>query len=45
MYKSVDNFMNNVISRSPGENEFHQAVHEVISSIWGYVQDLSLIHI
>ena len=39
MYKSVDNFMNNVISRSPGENEFHQAVHEVISSIWGYVQD------
>ena len=31
--------MKNVISRSPGENEFHQAVHEVISSIWGYVQD------
>ena len=39
MYKSVDVFMKNVISRSPGENEFHQAVHEVISSIWGYVQD------
>ena len=39
MYKSVDNFMKNVISRSSGENEFHQAVHEVISSIWGYVQD------
>ena len=39
MYKSVYNFMNNVISRSPCENEFHQAVHEVISSIWGYVQD------
>ena len=39
MYKSVDNFMKNVISRSPGEDEFHQAVHEVISSIWGYVQD------
>ena len=39
MYKSVDAFMKNVISRSPGENEFHQAVHEVISSIWGYVQD------
>ena len=32
MYKSVDAFMKNVISRSPGENEFHQAVHEVISS-------------
>ena len=39
MYKSVDTFMKNVISRSPGENEFHQAVHEVISSIWEYVQD------
>ena len=39
MYKSVDAFMKNVISRSPGEDEFHQAVHEVISSIWGYVQD------
>ena len=39
MYKSVDTFMKNVISRSSGENEFHQAVHEVISSIWEYVQD------
>ena len=39
MYKSVDAFMKNVISRSPGENEFHQAVHEVITSIWDYVQD------
>ena len=39
MYKSTDDFMKNVISRSPGENEFHQAVHEVISSIWEYVQD------
>jgi glutamate dehydrogenase/leucine dehydrogenase len=39
MYKSVDAFMKKVISRSPGENEFHQAVHEVISSIWEYVQD------
>ena len=39
MYKSVDAFMKNVISRSPGENEFNQAVHEVITSIWDYVQD------
>ena len=39
MYKSVDAFMKKVISRSPGENEFHQAVYEVISSIWEYVQD------
>ena len=39
MFKSVDTFMIIVITRSPGENEFHQAVHEVISSIWEYVQD------
>ena len=29
MYKSVDNFMKNVKSRTSGEDEFHQAVHEV----------------
>ena len=39
MYKSIDDFMKNVILRSPGENEFHQAVKEVTSSIWSYVQD------
>ena len=39
MYKSVDDFMKNVKSRSPGEDEFHQAVHEVFSSIWEFLQD------
>ena len=39
MYKSVDNFMNNVKSRTSGEDEFHQAVHEVFSSIWEFLQD------
>ena len=39
MYNSVDDFMKNVKSRSPGEDEFHQAVHEVFSSIWEFLQD------
>ena len=39
MYKSVDDFMKHVTSRSPGEDEFHQAVHEVFSSIWEFLND------
>ena len=39
MYKSVDDFMKNVKSRTSGEDEFHQAVHEVFSSIWEFLQD------
>ena len=39
MYKSVDDFMKHVTSRSPGEDEFHQAVHEVFSSIWEFLLD------
>ncbi len=34
MSETVAEFMDRVIARSPGENEFHQAVHEVIESIW-----------
>ena len=39
MYKSIDDFMKHVTSRSPGEDEFHQAVQEVFSSIWEFLQD------
>ena len=39
MYKSVDDFMKNVKLRTSGEDEFHQAVHEVFSSIWEFLQD------
>ena len=39
MYKSIDDFMKHVTSRSPGEDEFHQAVHEVFSSIWEFLLD------
>ena len=41
MYKSVESFMDIVNSRSPGEKEFHQAVHEVVESIWGFLQEHS----
>ncbi|MDP8223449.1 MAG: NADP-specific glutamate dehydrogenase [Candidatus Lernaella stagnicola] len=35
MYRSVDEFMGNyVIKKNPSEPEFHQAVHEVMESIW-----------
>ncbi|MDR9450150.1 MAG: NADP-specific glutamate dehydrogenase [Acidimicrobiia bacterium] len=34
MSETVAEFMNRVIARSPGEDEFHQAVHEVVESIW-----------
>tara|TARA_Y100000590_G_scaffold470044_1_gene661574 strand:+ start:5215 stop:6552 length:1338 start_codon:yes stop_codon:yes gene_type:complete len=37
MYKSVDAFMQTVIDKNPGQNEFHQAVEEVIESIWDYL--------
>ncbi|NOZ07472.1 MAG: NADP-specific glutamate dehydrogenase [FCB group bacterium] len=39
MYKSVDEFMDYVIAKNPAEKEFHQAVREVIESIWDYLQD------
>ena len=41
MYKSVESFMDVVNSRSPGEKEFHQAVHEVVESIWSFLQEHS----
>jgi glutamate dehydrogenase (NAD(P)+)/glutamate dehydrogenase (NADP+) len=39
MYDSVQSFMDDVISKNPGENEFHQAVFEVVDSIWDFLQD------
>jgi len=34
MYNSIDDFMNVVKNKNHNEIEFHQAVHEVIESIW-----------
>jgi len=39
MYKKVDDFMDTLIAKNPGQVEFHQAVEEVIESIWDYIQD------
>ncbi len=39
MYKSVDDFMAYVVAKNPSENEFHQAVREVVESLWDYLQE------
>ena len=39
MYTSVDQFMETVINKNPAEEEFHQAVKEVVESIWDYLED------
>ena len=37
MYSSIENFMDKVKHKDPNELEFHQAVHEVIESLWGFL--------
>ena len=39
MYKTVDAFMESVINKNPGQEEFHQAVEEVVESIWDFLQE------
>jgi len=39
MYSSLDQFMDVVKVRNAGEIEFHQAVHEVVESLWDFLQD------
>ncbi len=39
MYDSVQSFMDMVITKNPGEKEFHQAVHEVVESLWDFLQE------
>ena len=31
---TLESFMDDVATRDPGESEFHQAVHEVVESVW-----------
>jgi len=38
-YSSVDDFMAIVIAKNPGEKEFHQAVREVVESLWDFIQE------
>ena len=39
MYKTVDSFMEAVVSKNTGQDEFHQAVQEVVESIWDHLQE------
>tara|TARA_Y100000590_G_scaffold460553_1_gene620124 strand:+ start:130 stop:1467 length:1338 start_codon:yes stop_codon:yes gene_type:complete len=39
MYSSIEQFMDSVENKNQGEKEFHQAVHEVVESLWGFLQD------
>lgn len=36
---SVNEFMEKVIARNPGEREFHQAVHEVVETLMPYIDE------
>ncbi len=38
MFSSLEDFMQHVKSRNPNEPEFHQAVEEVLESLWPYVE-------
>src|SRR6056297_1177133 len=38
-YSSVDEFMAIVKKQNPAQEEFHQAVEEVIESIWGFMEE------
>ena len=44
MYKSVQDFMSYVESRSYGEKEFHQAVDEVVVSLWDFYRTILIIY-
>ena len=37
MYNSIEDFMNRVKHKDPNETEFHQAVHEVVESLWDFL--------
>ncbi len=39
MYNSVESFMDMVKAKNPGEVEFHQAVLEVVESLWDFLQN------
>jgi glutamate dehydrogenase (NADP+) len=38
MDKNVEEFMNKVVEKNPGEKEFHQAVTEVVESLMPYIK-------
>jgi len=40
----LDNFMDGLKRRNPGETEFHQAVYEVAASVFPYIDDKPIYH-
>ena len=41
MSSSIEKFMDSIISKNPDQPEFHQAVHEVVDSIWDFLNERS----
>jgi len=39
MKNSIESYMDKVISKNPSQPEFHQAVEEVLESIWGFLEE------
>ncbi len=39
MYSTIEQFMDSVKNKNHGEEEFHQAVHEVVESLWDFLQE------
>ena len=39
MYNSIEEFMGHIEAKNQGEREFHQAVKEVVESLWGFLKD------
>ena len=37
-YKTAENFLSSVESRNPNEKEFHQAVREVVETLWPFLE-------
>jgi glutamate dehydrogenase (NADP+) len=41
---NLDEFMNGLERRNPGETEFHQAVYEVAANVFDYIEDKEIYH-
>ena len=39
MYNSIEEFMSHIEAKNHGEKEFHQAVNEVVESLWDFLKD------
>ena len=39
MYTSIDSFMNEIIAKNKSQEEFHQAVREVVESLWDFIKE------